>query len=146
MENVIHSLWPEDLATEGPKLPVTILKEQASALSNATKNALRGEVKTSPGDKGGFVHRFYIRVDVLDNYSYLLFIVSHGVSGYPAVVRDPSKDTSDSWAEILGAVDGIPAWSECLNPEELERALQAFFRSDGTKRIIQSLWQQSKAA
>lgn len=146
MASTTHGLWPDDLISDGPKLPVTILQEQAAALAEKTKNLLRGEVKTTPDDEGGFVHRFYLRADVLDGYSYLLLIVSHGVTSYPAAVRDPSKTMGDSWITLLGMVDGVPAWKNCESSDELEDALRAFFVSDNTKRIVQSLWQQSKAA
>src|SRR5258706_9181785 len=75
-------LWGEIAAPE-IRIPVGILREQASLLGPKTQNLVEASVKTDWSKGDNFVHTFLLVVPALDNYAYCLFRVSHGVSLYP---------------------------------------------------------------
>jgi len=77
-----------DLEVDTTVTPSMILKQQAALLGVKTKHLLDAEVRTEASG-GSFFHSFCLVVPGLDNYTYELFRVYHGVSLYPvAVLRD----------------------------------------------------------
>ncbi len=107
----IPDLWPGDISEKTDILmPVTILREQAAALTQRTKGLLEGNVRSEnpkyPGDD--FVHRFELVAPALDNYRYELFFVAHDLTGYPARVcfdgKEPKAETQEAFVNLLRIV------------------------------------------
>ncbi len=116
-------LWPATLDPVPEKAPATILKEQASALARKTQWKLRGSVETAVG-RHGFTHTFQIIVPALQDYTYDLFVVSHGLEFYPVKVADGgSTKELKTEAEFLDWLGGQ-------------------FRSQQTLHVIGSLLRQ----
>jgi hypothetical protein len=98
-----HDFWPADLATIGAAItPVSILREQATILSDRTQGLVTGEVVSmplAPGERSfldfivaapkcEFRSRFLLLVPALDNYRYLLLEVLYPIdSSYPMVLE-----------------------------------------------------------
>src|SRR4051794_23147717 len=128
----IPDLWPEDLGHETSILmPVHIMREQASKLTERTKGLLEGHVEsTAPsGDSDSFSHSFFIVAPAVDNYKHLLFWVNHRIAGYPVNVCQPGQPASTT--------------NVAKDEESFVEKLKAIFAQDKTKAIIQALLAQS---
>jgi hypothetical protein len=111
-----------DIAPATVRTPVAILREQASLLGTKTENLIEAAVETGIS-QGRFQHRFNLVVPALDNYTYQLFRIEHGIDLYPLRVFDK---------EILG-----------LNTEDdFVDWLRNRLSSDDTKKIIGNLLAQ----
>jgi hypothetical protein len=120
-----------DLAPEQVRTPVAIMREQAALLGTKTHNLLEAKVETdigsfatllSPGRE--FRHRFLLVVPSLNNYTYELFSISHGIGVYP-ISRN-------------GALTG----SKFENEEEFVDWLREKLASADTRRVISNLLAQ----
>lgn len=80
-------LWGE-IAPSTVRMPVSILREQASLLGAKTNHVIEGKVETWISENK-FYHSFKFVVPALDNYSYELFQIIHGVNPYPVRPREP---------------------------------------------------------
>ena len=80
------NLWGElpDIADVG-RSPRDILKEQAEALTAATRRGLVGEVRTEAPYKD-IEHELVIITPYLNNYEVTICRASHGAETYPAQV------------------------------------------------------------
>jgi hypothetical protein len=108
------------------------LKEQASALSAATKGILEGKVIfDNTGVK--FKIDMSIVAPAINNYEFEVVHVEHGVELYPATIVA-------AWEryELKMAV-------ECDNEDEFTKALANVLRSNRVTRAIRSLIAQSRA-
>jgi hypothetical protein len=104
------------------------LKEQARALSDATKGILQGKVEV--GTRGNsFTIALSIIAPALNNYEYEVVRVQHGIELYPAQVVSASE------ARVM----------KCQDEEELTAALGSILGSEKTSSVIASLIAQSKA-
>jgi hypothetical protein len=125
----IPDLWPEDISHEiSVIMPVNILREQASALTERTKGLLEGLVQSFKPNRPDedFHHTLSIVAPALDNYQHTLLWVYHGISGYPARVETPDGQLRSG-----------------LGQDAFVETLKAIFAQDQTKRIIQALLAQS---
>lgn len=68
--------------------PVMILREQAALLGAKTHRQIEASVETRASD-GIFYHSFNLVVPALDNYTYQLFRICHGIDLYPVLVETP---------------------------------------------------------
>lgn len=119
-----EDLWP-DFEAEKIKNPKTFLVEQASHLSEKTKNVLLAEVKSSGDIKNKILHSFDIVAPALSNYRFNLFHIRHQMLYYPLEFIDNGQ------ISIL------------QNEDELVENMKRVFNSDETKRILSSLYSQS---
>lgn len=98
-------LWG-DLAPLDVRPPVAILREQAALLGAKTKNLIRAKVETTVV-RGDLSHSFDLVAPTLDNYTYELFRVYHGVRDlYPVKLLDDRKlslKTEQELVDWLGA-------------------------------------------
>jgi hypothetical protein len=98
-------LWGEIEATQ-IRTPLAILREQAALLGTKTKNLVEAEVNTSRSGET-FNHSLELVVPALDNYTYSLLKISHGVSIYPVTWFSDGKyhrfDTEEEFIKWLGA-------------------------------------------
>lgn len=120
-----EDLWPEitDDKTISPK---ALMLEQAESLTNKTNKILLGRISTSGQKAKKLQYNFTIVAPALDNYTYLLFVVHHGLTYYPLsfVVGNTSK-----------SID---------NEESFIASMKDLFNSEGTKKVLTSLYSQSK--
>jgi len=90
-------LWGE-IAPSAIRTPVSILREQASLLGAKTNHVIEGKVESYVSENK-FYHSFKFVVPALDNYSYELFLISHGFNPYPVRPRaDLASDLQDEGA------------------------------------------------
>jgi hypothetical protein len=101
---------------------MSILREQAALLGPKTQNMIEAKVHTSV-EYGDFYHTFMLVVPALDNYTYQLFRLRHGIELYPLVQ--------------------VPEAKSMKNQEEFERWLREKLTSEETRRIISRLLAQA---
>jgi hypothetical protein len=127
MADAQRDFWP-DIAVQGPATtPLSILKEQAAVLARKTNGLLEGHVDDITGGSREFRYIFKIMAPTLDNYSYELFRVRHGVLRYPVRIEGQLQDT------------------ELKTEQEFVDALKHVLSSDETIRVISALLAQVKA-
>lgn len=113
-----------DIAPELVRTPVAIMKEQAALLGKKTQHVVEARVSTTVDDSR-FVHRFRLVVPALEEYTYELFRVSHGVDIYPV-----------SEAHELNPLKDAEAFTNWLRHT---------LSSDKTKKIIGNLLAQANS-
>jgi hypothetical protein len=134
-----EDFWPAIDDTEDLNSPVVLLRKQADILTTKSGHRLRGRVSTSTINVTGpaanalgaehyspaFAHTFYIEVPSLDDYSYSLFTILHGIDPYPVAHQDTNN--------VQGFLDAgqFTAW------------LRETLSSDKTKRILKTLSEQA---
>jgi hypothetical protein len=93
--------WGE-IAPTVVRTPVAILREQAALLADKTKNQMEATVYTE-SYRGAFRHLFNLLVPGLNNYTYNLFTIEHGISLYPVSVigREFRFETEEDFTEWL---------------------------------------------
>jgi hypothetical protein len=141
-------LWGDLPSAETIRTPYTILKEQASILTEKTKGLLLGEVKLSPQIE--YINRFgelvdqekqqsqlfvaFLRIQVpsLNNYTYSVVKIQYPIPQlYPVLV------TSLASAEDREC--------DCANEAEFENFLGKILSSSDVKRVISTLLAQIHA-
>jgi hypothetical protein len=127
------NLWGDITSGEPVRTPTTILKEQATALTEMTKGTLVGKVALGGDPGSGFEIALYVITPAINNYRFDVLYVMHGIELYPAYV--------------------MPAWDrflkkervQCQDENELADALGRILSSEKVTRSIKSLISQSKA-
>lgn len=119
----IPDLWPEDIGASSERSPVTVLRQQASSLSDRTSYVITGEVVSTPyGNE--MTHSFNLVAATLDNYRFRLLKLNHPIQQlYPVKI----------YSELHNE------WSEAANESELIERLKVIFSSDETKRVVATL-------
>ncbi|MBM4038919.1 MAG: hypothetical protein FJ290_10430 [Planctomycetes bacterium] len=112
--------WP---TIRAPKLrmPVGILRQQASALGRKTKNIVIAKVVSDQEGKN-FVHALELVAPVLGNYTYVVLTVQHPISVYPMRVIDHLRD--DQVREARTEEDFMGILREILSSAEMKRLLE----------------------
>lgn len=124
MPEKIPNLWPADFGQAGTVPPVVILREQADNLTSMTNGVIEGRVSTTK-DKHRFFHNLQLCVPSLDEYTFGLLHVVHGIPVYPAdIVFEEGTVT------IARSQEGFI------------QALRTILSSDGTKAVIRDLLAQ----
>lgn len=131
MNSTIPDLWPQNLQTVNAELsPVKILRQQAYALGQRTRNFVVGKVHTI-GGKTEFHHDFWIQAPLL-NFEERILIVRHAsTSPYPATIIATDRE------------DKHLASVEVTNPAELMDQLKQLFSEPRVVKMIGALWAQS---
>jgi hypothetical protein len=138
------NLWGELPNSENVRTPYTLLKEQASLLTEITKGLLIGEVKLSPevdalskfttsiiGEQNqSFVAFLRIKVPSLNNYTYSVVKIQYPIKLYPVLVKSLVVDNFQI---------------ECLSEEEFENAVGQILSSQEVKEVISALLAQIHA-
>lgn len=121
------NLWGVLPEPVGSRPPVTILREQAAFLGNATNNILVGEVtRVTSTRRWPFRYDFDIRAAALDDYIYSVLSIQHGVEMYPVELNDTEGK------------------KECNNEEEYLYAIADVLSSERVRKAISSLLTLSK--
>jgi hypothetical protein len=138
------NLWGELPKSENIRTPYTILKEQASLLTEITKGLLIGEVKLSSevdalskfassiiGEQSqSFVAFLRIKAPSLNNYTYSVVKIQYPIKLYPVLVKSLVVENFQS---------------ECSSEEEFENALGQILSSQEVKQVISALLAQIHA-
>jgi hypothetical protein len=124
------NLWGELPKIETIRTPYTILKEQASILSEITSGLLIGEVRRVFGKDHEFMFNIRIKAPALENYTYSVVQVQHPVKLYPVIVKSLVVEDFKR---------------ECSSEEEFENALGEILSSQEVKRVISALLAQIHA-
>jgi hypothetical protein len=82
------SLWGDLSRVPETRTPETVLREQASHLTDETRGKLVGEVRMVSRDQGArpLVATLYARVPAMDDYRQVIVRVAYDGHGYPATV------------------------------------------------------------
>jgi hypothetical protein len=118
-----NDLWPSDLVANIPRIPMTILQEQANALGRHTQNVVQAKVKSRTDEAGDFVLDFVLFAPSIKGYQYTLFSVWHDEGLYP--VRSENDELNDE--------PTFRTW------------LKRLFAEERTLRIVRALVAQAKA-
>ena len=134
-----QNLWGEIPSAGNIRTPITILKEQAALLGQATNNVLQGDVTFSGGADyrtifAGYTYDFtvtlFIVAPALDYYRFAILQVVYNINIYPLVVRNLADDFTH----------------DCTDEASFLNAIKEILSSEETHRIIQTLLSQSQAA
>ncbi|MEQ9232960.1 hypothetical protein [Coleofasciculus sp. E2-BRE-01] len=147
-------LWGDLPSAETIRTPYTILKEQASILTEKTNSLLIGEVKSSPQieypdrreypgrrevlvdpdsqQTQFFVSYLRIKIPSLNNYTYSVLQIQY-----------PLPDLYPVWVTSFAAAEDREC--ECKTEAEYENALGNILSSSDVKRVISGLLAQVHA-
>jgi len=109
--------------------PVTVLREQAQLLSEATNAVIQGTVIVESSGGDTVTHKLRAYVPALDNYSVDLLTVQHSMLIYPCSL----------WCSF----DDRRKWVECENKDQLEAAVQFALELDAVQKVVVSLMSQA---
>lgn len=113
--------WPTDLGALAMRTPLSILREQASALGSKTQQLLKGEIdSTTTGDQ--FTHTLSVVAPALNMYRYELLKVWHDIFLYPLRARYQSGTTT-----------------QLANEEQFVEWLRVNLSSAATKKVLDAL-------
>ena len=150
----MSDLWPEEIQSVKTVAPVTIVREQGTALGKKTKNLVIGKVKEgSPTVSGRFAFRFAISAPAL-RYEYELFRFEYDVELYPVDVSPDSAITLELSKSIVplesdrGSYPPSPPifppskFFRSTNEEEFQDLLRRIFASGKCRQVIAALMAQ----
>ena len=130
-----EDLWGEISVEKEIKLPVTILKEQATILGEKTNKILEAKVsalKLSTNEEVGY--KLSIVAPALGNYVYQVLTIYHpAIFVYPVTVLYRDDDGDESYEAI------------CEDESDLIEKLREILSSDIVHKVIVALISQSKA-
>jgi len=120
------NLWGELPNAENIRTPYTILKEQASMLSEITNGLLIGEVVINNQTDNSFGMTLRIKAPSLNNYTYSVVQVGQPIQLYPVSIINLLNNVVDRYS----------------SEEEFENALGQILSSQEVKRVISALLAQ----
>lgn len=115
------NLWGELPLAEVIRTPATILREQATLLTEMTNGVLEGEV-ASGRTRNKLYHRLNIIAPSLDGYSYSILYVTHNVITYPCTVLGEADNTIDECDSEQGFVSVV---EKILSSATVHKAVSA---------------------
>lgn len=135
---MVESLWSIP-ATENVRPPLTIMKEQATALTEQTRGSLVGSVETAEYG-GGLKVNLAVHVPALNNYRYHVLTYTQPITMYPGRLA--------SEIPVASLLNGYapPQSIEVENEQEFLEALKRLLTSDEMKQLVSSLLVQANAA
>ena len=129
-------LWPSDLGLEElPRSPLSILREQAGALSAKLDGKVQARVYSAPIDqfsrsdyrssnvKAKLRHRMVLVVPSLEDYELDLLNLAHGDDAYPLLAQLRDKEDRS----VIHDENALVEW------------LREAFASQSTRRALSSL-------
>jgi hypothetical protein len=123
------NLWGELPNPETIRTPYTILKEQASILSEITNGLLIGEVVVNNQKDKLFVMTLRIKAPSLNNYTYSVVEVQQPIQLYPVTIMNLLENKMTKYS----------------SEEEFENALGQILSSQEVKTVISGLLAQIHA-
>lgn len=120
--------WPDDIGESEMRTPVALLREQAAALGEKTRNVVTAEVESeSPSDDKFFTYSLYLVAPAI-RYRYQLLTIRHPITLYPVSVTTPK----------------MPNYVKVGSEEDFANWLKTVLASNETKTIIRALMAQSQ--
>jgi hypothetical protein len=104
--------WPDDIGQSDLRTPLALLREQAVALGEKTKNVVTAAVESS-SDGDSFVHQLYITAPGM-NYKYQLLVPSYALpddgKGFlkPRLDNNPGGGRFPSMAQVCPGIRQYP--------------------------------------
>jgi len=136
---MVESLWsiPE---TENVRPPLTIMKEQATALTKQTKGSLVGSVEAAANGNGLKIN-LSVEVPALNNYRYHVLTYTQPITMYPGRLASEVPGPSGTRLSVLRAQG-----TEVNNDQEFVEVLKQLLASEEVKQLLSSLLAQANAA
>ncbi|MBI1902083.1 MAG: hypothetical protein HYS13_13355 [Planctomycetia bacterium] len=125
-----EDLWGELPPVNPTPNPRALLREQASLLSQKTRNVLEGTVRTALAPSGKLVTEFGVRCPALDNYEFQVLSLWEELPGaYPVTIRDHLNDrkTNVSSEATMRAL-----LKQILTSERIRNAIASLLREAQT--------------
>ncbi len=119
----VKDLWGELPTQDLVRDPYTILREQAALLGKKTENLLEGRVRRRRRQSGGFMLYLDIVVPTLDNYSYTVLTVTHGLELYPVKMKDQGYTTEAELKEYKDENQFVEALGEILISNQVRKVI-----------------------
>ena len=123
-----ENLWGDIPLNVGIVTPVSILREQAAALKDATKETLIGRVVQFGSGTDSMQYGLRIIAPLVGNYQYEVCQIHHDIALYPVFLADSTTGSGH----------------KCANEKELKDGLAQIFKQDRVRQVIQSLIAQSR--
>jgi hypothetical protein len=120
------NLWGDLSALEIVRTPKDILKEQASFLTKATEGVLVGNVDEMDAN-GDFRYDLDVQVPSLNDYTYTLLSITHGIDLYPVRVSARAAGLTET----------------CDDEKDFEAVLRKVLSSKEVKLILSRLLSQA---
>ena len=122
-----RNLWGDLGALEIVRTPKDILKEQASFLTKATEGVLVGNVDEMDAN-GDVRYDVDVQVPSLNDYTYTLLSITHGLDLYPVRVSPRAAALTET----------------CDDETEFEAVLRTVLSSKQVKLILSRLLSQAR--
>lgn len=143
----MQDLWPEKIEYPVIEAPVAILMRQAVALGKKTGNVVEGRVERTRTYPHRFGYSFRIVGPLLGDYSYQLFIITHGVELFPVEIMAESA----IMVEVARKTGVHPREKDyegtvvAETQDEFENILRAIFAASKTQNVVGAIIKQSQA-
>jgi hypothetical protein len=123
-----ENMWGEITAPANQRTPTSILREQASILSELTKGVLIGAIEQEPTNTNTLIYNFSITAPAINNHKFAILTLQYSITIYPLTLTDHT----------------VHVQRQCLNEENYTATLKAILSSTQVKRVIAALLIQSQ--
>ncbi len=121
-------MWGEINTPADQRTPKSILREQASILSQLTKGVLIGSIEQESTTNNTLIYNFSITAPAINNHKFALLTLQYSITIYPLTVTDHT----------------VHVQRQCLNEEGFTTTLKSILSSTQVKRVISALLIQSR--
>lgn len=123
-----ENMWGEINTPADQRTPKSILREQASILSQLTKGVLIGSIEQESTTNNTLIYNFSITAPAINNHKFALLTLQYSITIYPLTVTDHT----------------VHVQRQCLNEEGFTATLKSILSSTQVKRVISALLIQSR--
>jgi hypothetical protein len=123
-----ENMWGEINTPADQRTPKSILREQASILSQLTKGVLIGSIEQESTTNNTLIYNFSITAPAINNHKFALLTLQYSITIYPLTVTDHT----------------VHVQRQCLNEEGFTTTLKSILSSTQVKRVISALLIQSR--
>ncbi len=123
-----ENMWGEISEPVNQRTPTSILREQASVLSQLTKGVLIGSLEQEVTANNTLSYKFAITAPAINNHKFAILTVQYSITIYPLSVTDHT----------------VHVQRQCLNEEAFTSTLKGILTSTQVKRVISALLIQSQ--
>jgi hypothetical protein len=124
----VENMWGEINVPANQRTPTSILREQASILSQITKGVLIGSIEQEPTVNNTLIYHFAITAPAINNHKFAILTLQYSITIYPLTVTDHT----------------VHVQRQCLNEENFTSTLKSILSSTQVKRVISALLIQSR--
>jgi hypothetical protein len=123
-----ENMWGEIEAPVNQRTPTSILREQASILSQLTRGVLIGSIEQEPTKNNILIYDFSITAPAINNHKFLILTLQYSITIYPLTLTDHTTHVQ----------------RQCLNEEVFTSTLKSVLSSVQVRRVISALLIQSR--